>query len=1228
MTVEEALAILEAILGKESLNDIQKVVFCQAWEQKTYSEIAESAGYDSDYIKYVGFQLWKILSIALGESVTKNKVRSSLISWRSRQNRSTIPEDLVENTTGAVVLDSKTTCLISGCRQDWGEAIDVSVFYGRTQELATLEQWIVQDRCRLVAILGIGGSGKTALSVKLAEQIQDKFEFVIWRSLHNAPTLESLLVSIISVLSNQQEADLPTDISNQISRLLNYLRSSRCLIVLDNAETVLSSHGTQEIVKRSEEYSELFKRIGESRHQSVIVLTSREKPKEVAALQGETLPVRSLTLSGLTTTEGREILRGKGSFSGSEDDWQTLIHAYAGNPLALKIVATTIRDLFDRNISDFLAQGTIIFGDIQNLIDRQFCQLARLETEIMYWLAINREPMPITELKADMLSPILPSQLLEALESLKRKSLIEKGATCFTLQPVLMEYVTNRLVQEVCREIETREIFLLKNHALFKAQAKDYIKDIQTYFILNPAGEQLLRLFDTPESLESQLMAMISSLRGKLSHETGYVAGNVINLLLHLKRDLRDRDFSGLTVWQADLQGLNLHSCNFSGSDLAKSRFTENLGYIFAIAVSPDGKLLATSDSHSQIRLWRLADGQQLLSWDGQCPGWTRALAFSPDGKTLISGSDDKAVKLWDVSTGECRQTLDAQGHTGWILFVAFSPQGESLASCSEDATVKLWNLSTGQCYQTLQGHTSWVCYLAFSSDGQMLASCSEDKTVKLWDLNTGLCLKTLQGHKEIVGFVTFSADCQTLISASEDQTIKVWDTQTGQCKKTLPGGHKGWVWWSAVALSCDNKTLAIGSTDKTVKLWDISTGQVLRTLQHSSGIRTIVFSPDGETLIGSHEDQTLKLWDVADGRCLKTLQGFSSGVWSIAFSPDGKNLVSGGADQRVRVWNVSDGRCINSFSGHTDMVRFVAYSPQGHTLASGGGDRTVKLWSLSDGRCLKTLKGHTNWVMSVQYSPDGQTLASASLDQTVRLWDIDTGQCLKALQAHKTLALSVTYSPNGQILASGGADNRVRFWDIKTGKCLKVLEGHTNWVWSVAFSPDSQTLASSSIDRTIRVWDIHSGQCLRTLQGHASWVNSIAYSLDGRILASGGLDGTVRVWDVGNGECLRVLPGHTSWVLSVAFTQFGESFSYNSSQVLASSSDDQTIRFWDIETGNCLKILRSERPYEGMNITAATGLTLAQRATLKALGAIEIKQITNASGKSNSLLGSHCVTD
>ncbi|HEY9710088.1 MAG TPA: NB-ARC domain-containing protein, partial [Oculatellaceae cyanobacterium] len=193
---------------------------------------------------------------------------------------------------------------------DWGEAIDVSVFFGRTDELAKLEYWILTDSCRLVALVGMGGIGKTALSVKLAEQIQDHFEFVSWRSLRNAPPLKEILANWIEFISNGQETNLATNISTQISQLLEYLRSSRCLLVLDNVESILGSGDCAGRYRDGyEDYGELFRRLGEVSHQSCLILTTREKPKEIASLEGGSLPVRSLQLMGLKVVEGRDFFR-------------------------------------------------------------------------------------------------------------------------------------------------------------------------------------------------------------------------------------------------------------------------------------------------------------------------------------------------------------------------------------------------------------------------------------------------------------------------------------------------------------------------------------------------------------------------------------------------------------------------------------------------------------------------------------------------------------------------------------------------------------------------------------------------------------------------------------------------------------------------------------------------------------------------------------------------------
>jgi transcriptional regulator with XRE-family HTH domain len=239
--------------------------------------------------------------------------------------------------------------------QDWGEAPEVTVFCGRANELGTLERWIIQDHCRLVALLGMGGIGKTALVAKVAQHIQNEFEFVIWRSLRNAPPVEETLADLIQFLAQQQETDLPAHLDGKILRLLQYLRSSRCLLVLDNAESILQSGDrTGRYRAGYEGYSHLLKCVGETQHNSCLLLTSREKPKGLAALEGENLPVRCLQLPGLPSAAGREIFSTKGDFTGSEDEWQLLISRYAGNPLALKIVASAVRDFFDHSISSFL----------------------------------------------------------------------------------------------------------------------------------------------------------------------------------------------------------------------------------------------------------------------------------------------------------------------------------------------------------------------------------------------------------------------------------------------------------------------------------------------------------------------------------------------------------------------------------------------------------------------------------------------------------------------------------------------------------------------------------------------------------------------------------------------------------------------------------------------------------------------------------------------------------
>lgn len=171
--------------------------------------------------------------------------------------------------------------------------------------------------------------------------------------------------------------------------------------------------------------------------------------------------------------------------------------------------------------------------------------------------------------------------------------------------------------------------------------------------------------------------------------------------------------------------------------------------------------------------------------------------------------------------------------------------------------------------------------------------------------------------------------------------------------------------------------------------------------------------------------------------------------------------------------------------------------------------------------------------------------------------------------------------------------DQTIKLWDVQTGTCLKTLVGHENAVWAVAYPPspaltkgvNPNLLLSSGMDRTIKLWDTQTGEVLRTFLGHERSVFTIAWSLEGQRLASGSDAQTAKVWDIETGECLQTLQGHTSRIAAIEFILQNR---------IATGSNDDTIKLWDVQTGECLK-LRSDRPYEGMNITGVIGITDAQ---------------------------------
>jgi WD40 repeat protein len=1208
MTVEEAIALVEQLLERGRLTRVQEIVFRRSWDGKTYQEMAEDLTYDPGHIKDVGSELWQSLSKALGEKVTKNNLCGVLKRTAQRQNDTT-----ASSTPNHQLSTSKT---------DWGEAINVSHFYGRTTELETLSEWIVRDRCCLVALLGMGGMGKTALSVKLAEQLQGEFEYVIWRSLQNAPPVEEILTDLVYFFSNQQEISLSDKLSDQVSRVLHYFRSSRCLVILDNLESVLrdgTSAGQYE--QGYEGYGYLLERVGEINHQSCLIFTSREKPKEIALLCGSALRVRSLLLQGLTLVEGHKIFDAKGCFGVSEQELQEVCDHFAGNPLALKIAASAVQEVYAgdlRELMPFLRQGKLHFEDINDLLEQQFNRLSPLEQQVMYWLAVNREPVSLGELGADFVCQTVVGQLLDTAQSLRRRAFIEQHTQQLALQPVVLEYVTHRIITGVCEDIANQQQQFLNDYALTKAQSKEYIRQAQIRLIVRPIINRLVEMLSSINRIERKLKQMLALVQQEMPLKLGYAAGNILNILCEINADLSNLDCSYLVIWQAYLADTTLYNINFAHSQFAKSVFKQTFGAVLCLAFSPNGEVLASSDAKSEINLWRVADGQCLLTMRGHT-NWVRRIAFSPDGHSIASTSTDGTIRIWNVEDGRCLQIIREYSCISYS--VCFSPDGQLLASSGEDCKVRIWDVQNRKCLQAMDGHTHWAFSASFSPDGKLLASGSRDQTIRIWDVEDGRCVRAIAGHEGWVVPVSFSPDGRQIASASFDSSVRIWNVEDGECLHILQG-HTKWVW--SVAWSPDGQQIASAGIDQTIRIWEAKSGKSLHVIPgHTHQIWSVAFHPDGTKLASAGDDETIRFWDARNGKCMGFMGGHTNWVRSVAFSANGQTLVSAHKDCSVRIWDVSSPNCLHTLNRHNRPVLSVAFAPNSQIFASGSEDQTVKIWNLSHRSCLHTLTGHTSAVWSVAFSPNppsptpdrssretrphgwlplirgvGGLLASCSLDRTIRIWDVSNGNCLHVLVGHGDRIGCVTFSPDGSQIASASEDQTVKLWDVRSGECLKTLQ-HQQRVWSVVFSPDGKNIATGCLDNTIHIWDVQNSECLRTLVGHTGWVLSVIFSHDGHQLISGSSDQTVKIWDVNSGQCLYNLQQHTNWVWSVALSP--------SNHIIASASEDETIHLWNKQTEAWRATLQAKRPYEGMNITGVTGLTSAQEAALRALGAVEI---------------------
>lgn len=568
-----------------------------------------------------------------------------------------------------------------------------------------------------------------------------------------------------------------------------------------------------------------------------------------------------------------------------------------------------------------------------------------------------------------------------------------------------------------------------------------------------------------------------------------------------------------------------------------------------SVAISPDGRLLATAGADSLIRVYRLPDLSLQQSLSGHTAS-VSTLSFSPDGQLLASGGRDRVVKIWNIENGRELRTI-SEGLSQGIYQVRFSPDGKNIALVSWELTgasppvlgfARIYELGQGlelakypldshpaadiafspsgeqmyistwgeiaYCFNLGNPDPSWKFDLsepeeynaframAISPDGSRIALGSADKRIYMLDAATGAELyriESWEGHQKSVEAICFSPDGRQFATAGEDMRILIRDTETGKWAGELHG-HNGKV--TELAWGSSTPTLYSTSSDGSLKWWDMDRPFRISFDVCRNGPWGAPLSPDEETFAAPCSDLGIGTWELNTGRRLALLEG-QKGNYG-AFTPDGRFLATVGHDGIVRWWNIASQKELFAMEAHVGSIGdIVALKTQ--PLIATVADYTLRLWHTEEkGACFKTIPLQGGQPSRLALSPDEQLLYVAfSNGQIQALSTSDWTPAFSLTGAGGLLALKA--SPDGQWLATSHSNGDVFTWNLASRQPGHHFKGHLQSTYAISFSPDSRYLASGSYDQALRLWKLDSGQNTLTLHGFRNHLFNVAFLRDGK---------------------------------------------------------------------------------------------------------------------------------
>ncbi len=556
------------------------------------------------------------------------------------------------------------------------------------------------------------------------------------------------------------------------------------------------------------------------------------------------------------------------------------------------------------------------------------------------------------------------------------------------------------------------------------------------------------------------------------------------------------------------------------------------------IHFSPDGETLAAGLTDNTVKIWNVASGELVNTFENAkkedvndqsfFEDEVTDLDFSNDGKFIAAGSPAGAVSVWDVSSGDLIRTDIRRNNsefTGYISSVFFSPDGQSLFSASWDGTVRMISMLDGSVEHTFAGER--VVIAAISRDGTILVTYqrgyffNQKGSLVLWDIQNKKKLQTIEAVEPYsfadISSVSISPDGTTLTAGLTDYTSKTWDLVSGATQNTFTDLQpKGGFYYRSIftaAYSPDGDTLLLAGMD-VMGAWNISKGNLLNSVKiKSESIVDAALSPDGQTL-AYIEGPGVNFLQLSNGNPVSLLEEEVQSTGGFSFLPSGDGFVITNFDGLAQMLPLSDQGTRRTYEiKDKDAVRRVAVSPDGKILALGASypSGKVELVEASTGKLITTLSLNAVYDMTdVIFSSDG-ALVGVTINDSVKVFEVETGRKKLSFRGGISLALS----PDTTLLAAGADDKSLRMWKLEGGEAVLSLKDRPSVARSVVFSPDGKLLFVGNDDGTIEIFLVSDGSLLRSWRGHSSRVSNLIFTPDGERLISSSYDGTIRIWGV-----------------------------------------------------------------------------------------------------------------